>query len=142
MGAETKQTGQREKKKKSIIAANLAKCNFDTVVLLPMYSGVLVACEAEEKKLSSTPLITVNNLDHEAHGNIVKNTEVCILMQQLEMLVFIYSNPVSGEFGCDIIFFCILIVFISVLLKHTAIIYLCMGCCKFRFYELVQGSTK
>lgn len=43
VGAETEQTytGGR---KKSIRAANLAKCNFDTVVLLPLYSDVLVAC--------------------------------------------------------------------------------------------------
>lgn len=50
VGAKTKQIGQREKK--SIIATNLAKYNFDTVVVLPIYSGVLVVCGAEGMKLS------------------------------------------------------------------------------------------
>lgn len=59
VGAETKQTGQREEIYNSP-AANLAKCNFDTVVLLPVYSAVLVACEAEGSELPSTRLVTVN----------------------------------------------------------------------------------
>lgn len=51
MGAATK--NKQAKGKKSIILANLAKYNFDTVVVLPVYSGVLVACRAKGTKLSS-----------------------------------------------------------------------------------------
>lgn len=49
----------RPKEKKSIIGANLAKCNFDTVVVLAVCCGVPVAHKAKGNKLSSR-LITVN----------------------------------------------------------------------------------
>lgn len=52
-------------------------------------------------------------------------------------------DSVSGELGCDLIFFfCIYLLSVAVLIKHIVIIHYSKGCYKFSFYEPLQGSTK